>query len=262
MSTSSNSDATVSAETGGLTLFEWFPKLLIEIRFKILHIPISQAPRIIEVRFSRDARRRRHDVISSIPVLLHVSREARQETLKLYPLSFDTKHAVMPVHFNFEIDSLFVRKWNSSYSQLFSFLESLPKRGKIRSLVIDRSIGSLFNILQFQALDKVIILESILTQNLGHDCYKPSYVHAQSPDDEQVLRDFPARAEVIHEHNKEFVSNFLRELQNSDRRELQWKEPEFVYRAVYNSFVSQEHWYCKPPKPEKVHATRSKEKLV
>jgi 2EXR family len=100
--------------------FTRFPKLPIELRLKIWRS--TKEPRIIEVRFHFDCRKKKHSFFAPQPVVLQVCHESRHEGLKSYKKAFTNKWAYNDVYFDFTTDILFIN-YSLSQSQMNFFLE-------------------------------------------------------------------------------------------------------------------------------------------
>ena len=91
--------------------FTLFPKLPTELRHKIIRYSLP-GPRLVHLYFKKGDFSYENGAISPMisevefPVMLHVCRESRQETLKSYQLQFGLGPNPPTVYFNFAIDTL------------------------------------------------------------------------------------------------------------------------------------------------------------
>lgn len=121
--------------------FKLFPKLPIELRFKIWMLSLQH--RTIEMRFANNCRSTQYDfVFSKIPAILHVHKESRIEGLRHYKLLFGhKKQCRRPVYFNSTIDQLHLRDMKGGGiepKQVAATLQLMPNKEDVRSLSIKR----------------------------------------------------------------------------------------------------------------------------
>lgn len=141
-----------------LDKFELFPKLPVELQLKIWGFAMP-GPRLVEVRFKRDARYHQHKFFNDFPVrfsenpfdghlnsqsqtLLHVCKQTRYEVQKTYQIAFNTPKSLNKCYFNFKLDTLHIPGLSVS-KQRHAFLNN-PKvkadMAKVQNLVAELQI--------------------------------------------------------------------------------------------------------------------------
>ncbi|PVH84951.1 hypothetical protein DL98DRAFT_527900 [Cadophora sp. DSE1049] len=108
-----NATTTVQTKTIILTEFTLYPKLPLEIRFKIIHYAIPHFPRILQVRGEWDVVHRYNVVANTINPLLQLNHETRDEVMRCYsaPFKFISKsgRVVEDLKVNWDIDTLYMK---------------------------------------------------------------------------------------------------------------------------------------------------------
>ncbi|KAH7336171.1 hypothetical protein BKA65DRAFT_552835 [Rhexocercosporidium sp. MPI-PUGE-AT-0058] len=127
--------ASTSTSTAASFTFPPFQRLPIELRLKIWTLAVE--PRIVHIEWSRP---RRQCLSPDVPALLHVSREARAEGLKIYNPAFNTSDSLTPVYINFELDTIFFRWKTFGRRPAKHVLAMIEDCRRIRFLLIDACV--------------------------------------------------------------------------------------------------------------------------
>lgn len=130
-----------SPSRGPVTLFEFFPFLPTELRYKIWSYA-QPGPRRVDVRFFQDGRINTHKLVVDMPVLLSVCRESRAETLKKYTVAFRNPKAINGCYFDFEHDTLYVPQF-CALNQLYHFVAGCTNPedlAKVQRFAFDRPV--------------------------------------------------------------------------------------------------------------------------
>jgi hypothetical protein len=219
------------------------------------------------MRISNNYRVRQHDFVTSkFPTILHVCRESRIEAKRTYILAFHSPKYSVPVYFNFEKDTLYIRARAWEGVQLNKVIQMLPQKELVQRIAMSsdlwpgrfpqmevRGLGSA-NLLRFPALKTIFICHQIDRYGLfsSHSTSCTSNVSCMM-DIRQVklsgymtgsITDVAKHLGTQVELN---VAKFLGELRGGKLGENPWqKEPRFVYKALCERGILQKSFSCPP----------------
>lgn len=139
--------------------FHLFPQLYTELRLKIW--AYAREARVVAVRYNPDSRKCHSP--TPPPVLLHVNREARYETLRVYPFLFATPAAPSLLPFNPAIDTLYfprhrVMGYDETLRDFRAFMARPADLDVVRRVALD-SVESRIK-RPWESYDKAVLIKS------------------------------------------------------------------------------------------------------
>lgn len=139
--------------------FHLFSLLYTELRFKIWKYALE--PRIVSIRYNPTSRK--CESPTPLPALLHVNRESRYETLRLYPLLFATPTAPSHIPFNPMLDTpYFPRRGQMGYDETLrdfrTFLANPSDLNIVRRVALDSVDTKIKR--PWESYDKAVLIKS------------------------------------------------------------------------------------------------------
>lgn len=156
--------------------FHSFRRFSPVLRLKIWKLSLP-GPRFVEMRMSAIQQHQQYDFVTkendftysgSTPTLLHVCQESRKEALRYYTLAFHNRKCSIPVYFDFDIDTLYLRDPRAHSAQIRAILKNLPNKNKVQNMAVTRGLGVELNsesdfpyLLNFSGLKEVFVLHTL-----------------------------------------------------------------------------------------------------